>query len=249
MTQEPTGRRAHTGVRPARPHTRLTPEGKRIREVLTYSRRSSRFTSRQQEAWDAHHHAWWIPDEAIDEPGFELRSWFGREAPLVVEIGAGVGEATAELAAARPSYDVLAFEVWVPGIADTMYRLDLAGATNVRLMSIDAVWSVEHLLAEESIAELWTFFPDPWPKKRHERRRLVNPDFAHVAASRLVPGGLWRLATDWADYADQMVAVLDAERLLEGGRTPRWDERPLTRFERRGLDEGRPATDLTYRRV
>ena len=237
-----------SGVRPARPHTRFTAEGRRVREVLTYSRRGSRFTSRQQAAWDAHHHEWWVPDEAIDEPELDLRTWFGREAPLIVEIGAGVGEATAELAAARPSYDVLAFEVWVPGIADTMHHLERAGVTNVRLMSVDAVWSMEHLLGEESVTELWTFFPDPWPKKRHERRRLVGSSFAHLAATRLVPGGLWRLATDWSPYADQMVRVLGAEPLLEGGPTPRWADRPLTRFERRGAEAGRPAIDLTYRR-
>ncbi len=100
--------------------------------------------------------------------------------------------------------------------------------------------------------ELWTFFPDPWPKKRHHRRRLVNAEFAALAASRLEPGGLWRLATDWADYAEQMQEVLDAEPLLEnvhGGPAPRWDERPMTRFERRGRDAGREITDLTYRRV
>jgi tRNA (guanine-N7-)-methyltransferase len=216
--------------------------------VLTYSRRSSRFTTRQQAAWDAHHETWWIPDDAVDDPGFDVREVFGRRAPLVVEIGAGVGEATAALAAARPAYDVLAFEVWLPGVADTMHWVEQAGATNVRLMSIDAVWSLEHLLAEESVAELWTFFPDPWPKTRHQRRRLVSPEFARLAASRLQPGAAWRLATDWPDYAEQMAHVLGAEPMLQGGVTPRWDDRPLTRFERRGLEAGRPVADLTFRR-
>lgn len=204
-----------------------------------------------RKAWDRHHAQWWIPDEAVDAADFDLRSWFGRDAPLVVEIGVGVGEATAALAAARPDHDVLGFEVWLPGVADTFYRLERAGAANVRLMSLDAVWSIEHLLAPSSISELWTFFPDPWPKQRHHRRRLVRPDFAAVAASRLVPGGLWRLATDWAAYAEQMREVLDAEPLLaalHAGPAPRWDERPLTRFERRGLEAGRTVTDLTYRR-
>ena len=177
---------------------------------------------------------------------------FGREAPLVVEIGSGVGEATVALAAARPSYDVLAFEVWHPGVADTFHRMEQADVSNVRMVSVDAVWSVQHLLAPDSVRELWTFFPDPWPKKRHHRRRLVTPDFARHAATRLEPGGLWRLATDWSDYAEQMVEVLDAEPLLENvhaGPAPRWHDRPLTRFERRGLDAGRSITDLTYRRV
>lgn len=242
----------HEGVRPARPHTGLTDDGRRLREVLTYSRRGSRLNDRQAAAWERRHRGWWIPDDAVDRDDFHLVSWFGREAPLVVEIGSGVGEATVALAAARPSYDVLAFEVWHPGVADTFHRMEQAGVSNVRLVSVDAVWSVQHLLAPDSVRELWTFFPDPWPKKRHHRRRLVTPEFARHAATRLEPGGVWRLATDWSEYAEQMVEVLDAEPLLENvhpGAAPRWEDRPLTRFERRGLDAGRSITDLTYRRV
>ena len=108
------------GVRPARPHQRLTDDGRRMREVLTYARRGSRFTPRQREAWDAHHEQWVVPDEAVDDPAFSLADWFGREAPLVVEIGSGIGEATAALAPARAAYDVLALEVWRPGIADAL---------------------------------------------------------------------------------------------------------------------------------
>jgi tRNA (guanine-N7-)-methyltransferase len=239
-------------VRPARPHTGLTEDGRRLAQVLTYTRRGSRLTDRQAAAWEQHRDHWWVPDEAVDEPGFDVRSAFeDPSAPLVVEIGSGIGEATAALAAARPSYNVLAFEVWRPGIAQTFMRLEEAAVGNVRLLSIDAVWSMEHLLAEGEVSELWTFFPDPWPKKRHHRRRLVNPEFASVAASRLVPGGLWRLATDWPDYADHMAEVLEAEPLLQSvydGPAPRWDERPQTRFERRGIRAGRPITDLAYRR-
>ena len=240
------------GVRPARPHTGLTADGKRLREVVTYARRGSRFSARQHAAWAQYADAYVVPDEAVDEAEVDVAAWFGRRAPLVVEIGSGVGEATVPLAAARPSCDVLAFEVWRPGVADTLHRLDRAGVTNVRLISVDAVWSMRNLLGEGTVHELWTFFPDPWPKKRHHRRRLVSAEFAAVAASRLEPGGLWRLATDWADYAEQMVEVLDAEPLLENvhaGPAPRWDERPVTRFERRGRDAGRQITDLTYRRV
>jgi tRNA (guanine-N7-)-methyltransferase len=239
-------------VRPARPHTGLTEDGRRLAQVLTYTRRGSRLTDRQAAAWEQHRDHWWVPDEAVDEPGFDVRSAFeDPSAPLVVEIGSGIGEATAALAAARPSYNVLAFEVWRPGIAQTFMRLEEAAVGNVRLLSIDAVWSMEHLLAEGEVSELWTFFPDPWPKKRHHRRRLVNPEFASVAASRLVPGGLWRLATDWPDYADHMAEVLEAEPLLQSvydGPAPRWDERPQTRFERRGIRAGRPITDLAFRR-
>ena len=234
---------------PARPHHKLTDDGRRMREVLSYSRRGNRFTPSQAAAWEAHHERWVIPDQAVDEPGFSLAGWFGREAPLVVEIGSGVGEATAVLAAARPEYDVLAFEVWRPGVADTLWRVAEAGADNVRLIAVDAVWSLEHLLGPGQVAELWTFFPDPWPKTRHRKRRLVTTSFARLAASRLAPGAVWRLATDWADYAEQMREVLDAEPALMGGPVPRWEERPVTRFERKGLEAGRTITDLAYRRV
>jgi tRNA (guanine-N7-)-methyltransferase len=237
------------GVRPARPHTGLTEDGRRIREVLSYSRRGSRLSDAQADVWQRRADEWWIPDTAVDEPGFSWADHFGREAPLIVEIGSGIGEATAALAADRPSYNILAFEVWRPGVAETFHRLEKAGVTNVRMISVDAVWSMTHVVEPDSLAELWTFFPDPWPKQRHIRRRLVNQEFSRIAASRLAPGGLWRLATDWADYADQMEEVLGEESLLEGGRTERWADRPVTRFERRGIRDGRPPVDLTYRRL
>lgn len=233
---------------PTRPHLKLTEDGRRMREVLSYSRRGSRFTPSQQEAWDAHHEAWVVPDEAVDRPGFAWSDWFGREAPLVVEIGSGVGEATGVLAAARPDCNVVAFEVWRPGVAAGLAEVAAAGADNVRFCSVDAVWSLQHLVAPASVRELWTFFPDPWPKHRHHKRRLVTPAFARLAVSRLEPGGTWRLATDWAEYAEQMRAVLDAEPGLEGGPVERWAERPVTKFERKGRAVGRDIVDLAYRR-
>ncbi|MFD0807278.1 tRNA (guanosine(46)-N7)-methyltransferase TrmB [Nocardioides caeni] len=240
----------HPGVRPARPHTKVTDDGRRQREVLTYARRGSRLSSpRQQRGWETYAERWVIPDDAVDEPGFAWSDWFGREAPLIVEIGGGVGEATAALAAARPSYDILSLEVWVPGVAESMWRVGEAGASNVRFCSVDAVWTFEHLLAEGSVAEVWTFFPDPWHKTRHHKRRLVNEDNARLIASRLAPGGSWRLATDWLEYAEQMREVLDAEATLEGGVVERWGERPVTKFERKGVAKERTITDLAYRRV
>lgn len=219
-----------------------------MREVLSYSRRGSRFTPTQARAWEAHHERWVIPDDALDEPGFDLSQWFGRRAPLIVEIGSGIGEATAALAAARPDHDVLALEVWRPGVADSLWRIAEAGADNVRVCSVDAVWVLEHVVGRDELAELWTFFPDPWPKTRHHKRRLVDAGFASLAADRLAPGATWRLATDWADYAEQIRTVLDAEPLLTGGPVPRWEDRPLTRFERKGLQAGRTITDLAYSR-
>jgi len=235
--------------RTARPHHKLTEDGRRMREVLSYSRRGARFTPRQQEAWDAYAARWWVPDEDVDDPGFSLAERFGRQAPLIVEIGPGIGEATVALAATRPDCNVLAVEVWRPGVADTLGRVGEAGLTNVRMLGIDAVWTVQNLVEPDSLAGLWTFFPDPWHKTRHRKRRLVTRDFAALAASRLAPGAEWRLATDWADYADQMIEVLDAEPALEGGVVERWDERPVTRFERKGLAVDRSITDLAYRRV
>src|SRR4051794_11274696 len=228
---------------PARPHHRYTDDGRRMREVLSYSRRGNRFTPQQRQAWDAHHEAWVIPEEAVDEPGFRWADWFGRAAPQIVEIGSGVGEATGVLAAARPAYDVLALEVWRPGIASSLAEVARAGATNVRFCAVDAVWMLENLVARGGLAELWTFFPDPWPKTRHHKRRLVDQDFAALAAERLAPGARWRLATDWTDYAEQMATVLDAEPSLTGGVVERWAERPVTKFERKGVEAGRSITD------
>ena len=126
---------------------------------------------------------------------------------------------------------------------------DDALADNLRVLRGDAVDLLTDHIAPASLHGVRIFFPDPWPKKRHHRRRLVQPEFARVAAERLARGALWRLATDWPDYAEQMAAVLDAEPALEGGVVERWTERPSTRFERRGIRAGRPIVDLCYRRA
>jgi len=240
-------------VRPARPHQKLFDDGRTVREVVTYARRGSRLDAKQQRAWDEYAAEWVIPDEAVDDPGFSLESWFGpredgQSAPLIVDIGGGVGEATAVLAAARSAYDILALEVWRPGVAESLARVGAAGATNVRFCSVDALWTLENLVAPGSVSEIWTFFPDPWHKTRHHKRRLVTPANARMIAERLAPGGIWRLATDWVEYAEQMIEVLDAESLLSGGVVDRWDERPVTKFERKGLAKDRVITDLLYRR-
>lgn len=235
-------------LHPARPDERFTADGRRVREVVSYARRGDRLTDKQQRAWDAHAASWAIPNhEAVQ--GLDLAARFGRAAPLIVEIGSGIGEATAALAAARPDVNVLAFEVWRPGVADSLGRVAALGLTNVRFVSLDAAWSFRHLLEAGSISELWTFYPDPWHKKRHHKRRLIDTEFAELVASRLEAGALWRLATDWPDYADQIERVLGAIADLEGGRVERWDERPSTRFERRGIAAGRDVHDFAYRRV
>lgn len=236
-------------VRPTRPGTGVMEDGRRLRVRTTYARRGSRLGTMQQGAWDRHVDEWLIPESAVDQLPFDDARWFPRNAPLIVEIGSGNGESVAAMAAARPAYDVLAFEVWTPGVASTFLHLEEAGVDNVRLLSVDAVWSLEHLIGPGRVAELWTFFPDPWPKTKHHKRRLVSRQFAALAASRLAPGGSWRLATDWPDYAEQIDEVLTAEPSLEGGRTERWADRPETKFERRGVAEGRPITDFCFRRV
>ena len=234
---------------PARPQPGTTADGRPLAVVTSYARRGSRLNNPQQKAWEAHAERWVVPAEVVGEGAWEQGRWFGREAPLVVEVGSGDGESLAALGAARPDLDVLALEVWRPGVAGTLRRLAAAEVDNVRLLMLDAPWFLEHRVAPASLAEVWTFFPDPWPKKRHHKRRLVGSRFAATVASRLVPGGVWRLATDWPDYADHVEQQLAAVPGLAGGRTERWQERPVTRFERRGLDAGRPPVDLTYRRV
>lgn len=220
-----------------------------MREVLSYSRRGDRLTDVQARTWEQYAATWVIPDEAVEEPGFSFAGVFDRDAPLIVEIGGGIGESTAAVAAANPEANILAFEVWRPGVAETLGRIAAVGATNVRLCSVDAAWTIANLLEPESVAEMLTFFPDPWHKTRHHKRRLVNPTNAHAFATRLAPGAVWRLATDWPEYAEQMLEVLDAEPLLSGGQVERWDGRPLTKFERKGLRAGRPIADLAYART
>ena len=237
----------HPGTtRSARPHTRLTEDGRRVREVLSYSRRGARLTEKQHRAWQRRAADWVVPEELVESAGFRWPDVFGREAPLVVEIGSGIGETAAAYAAAHPEHDVLALEVWQPGMAELLHRADEAGADNVRVLGLDAVWALGHIFEPDSIHELWTLFPDPWPKARHHKRRIVTAAFAELVVAALRPGGVWRLATDWPPYAERMREVLDEQPALTGGEAPRWQERPLTKFERRGIAAGRPVVDLAY---
>ncbi len=228
------------------------------RDVVSYVRRSGRMNASQQRAWDAHHDAWVVelpsgerqtsvaPDARVD-----WTAVFGREAPLKVEIGSGSGHAITALAEAMPESSLVAFEVFTPAVASTLGRLARHGVTNVRVVVADGAQALATVFGEGSVSELWTFFPDPWHKARHHKRRLVDPEFARLVASRLTPGGVWRLATDWDDYAEAMREVLDAEPGLANahdGWAPRFALRPVTRYERRGLDAGRTIHDLAYTR-
>ncbi|QWC86124.1 tRNA (guanosine(46)-N7)-methyltransferase TrmB [Nocardioidaceae bacterium] len=230
----------------ARPHTRLTEDGRRVREVLSYSRRGARLTEKQHRAWSRRADEWVVPTESVEDGRVSWSDVFGRKAPLVVEVGSGVGETAAAYAAAHPEHDVLALEVWQPGMAELLHRADEAGAHNVRVLGLDAVWALDHLFEPGSVHELWTFFPDPWPKARHHKRRIVTPAFTGRVATVLRPGGTWRLATDWPPYAEWMTEVIGEEPRLRGGVVERWTERPATKFERRGRAAERPVVDLAY---
>lgn len=211
----------------------------------------------QQRAWDTLRERWVLdlpPGERVTSVAEGTRidpdAVFGRPGPLLVEIGSGNGDVVAAVAQARPEANLLAFEVFEPAVASTLSKLQRAGVTNVRLAVADGAQALPGL-PDASITELWTFFPDPWHKARHHKRRLVNPDFAAVVADKLVHGGLWRLATDWADYAEHVREVLAGEpRLLPGpDPAPRWEQRPVTRYEARGIAAGREIVDLCYRRA
>lgn len=184
------------------------------------------------------------------DPGFrlDLPTLFGRQAPLVVEVGSGSGDALRAGAQARPDWDFLAVEVWRPGIAQTLARMGSSPLSNVRFVEADAAQALATMLRRGAAHEVWTFFPDPWPKARHHKRRLIQPAFVDTVHRVLEPGGHWRIATDWADYAEHLHEVLDPDTRWTLVSTDRAPLRPQTRFELKGRDAGRDIVDLAYRR-
>ena len=190
------------------------------------------------------------------DAGVDWAAEFGRDAPVMVEIGAGRGEALAALAQAHPDANVVAFEVFQPAAASALSLLAREGVHNARIVLADGSQGLRRLFEPGGLAQLWTFFPDPWHKARHHKRRLVDPDFAALAASRLAPGAHWRLATDWEDYAWAMREVLDVAPGLSPapdadaeGWAPRYPARPVTKYEARGMQAGRRIHDLDYIRT
>lgn len=235
------------------------PDRETHREVLSFVRRSTRMNDSQARAWREAGPRYVVPvarDEtsySIAEQQVDWPATFGREAPLAVEIGSGAGDSLVAMARDRPDLDVVAFEVFPPGMASTVVKLRDADVDNVRLVDGNGVQGLERLFAAGSLAQVWVFFPDPWPKSRHRKRRLVQPEFADLVASRLQPGGSLRLATDWAPYAEEMRRVLDPHPDLVNvhGDGDGWAPspgRPVTRFEGRGRDAGHTIRDLHYRR-
>jgi len=174
---------------------------------------------------------------------------FGRQAPRVLEIGFGMGDATAKIAAARPDIDFLGIEVHPPGVGALLKRIGELGLANLRIVQHDAVEVLEQMIAPISLAGVHVFFPDPWHKLRHHKRRLVQPAFVHLLSSRLAPGATLHCATDWENYAAQMLEVLSAEPSLRNtaaGYAERPALRPLTKFENRGLGLGHGVWDLVF---
>lgn len=177
---------------------------------------------------------------------------FRRQAPLVLEIGFGMGEATAAMAEADPDRDVLAVDVHTPGVGALLHDVVARGLVNVRVLLGDAVDVLNDMLGPASLDEIRVYFPDPWPKVRHHKRRLIDDSFASLVASRLAPGGRLHFATDWAPYADRVLAVTEAEpaftnpygRNPYGGFAPRPAHRPVTRFERQGIAKGHEVFDI-----
>jgi tRNA (guanine-N7-)-methyltransferase len=223
---------------------------RRLRPVRSYVLRQGRLTDAQARALKA---LW--PVYGIDEADTPLdcRQLFGREAPLVVEVGFGDGAATWRMAQAEPDKNFIGIEVHQPGVGRLLQALDARQLDNVRIARADAVDFIRDRLAPDSISELRIYFPDPWPKKRHHKRRIVQAAFLDLLAARLAPGAILHLATDWEPYAEHMLEVLEAHpdfvnQSPDGGYSerPRW--RPVTKFERRGDRLGHTSHDLVYRR-
>ncbi len=182
----------------------------------------------------------------------DLDSLFGRAAPRILEIGFGMGETTATIAQEHPENDYLGIEVHTPGVGSLLKRIADLRLENLRIIQHDAVEVVEHMIAPAALAGVHVFFPDPWPKKRHHKRRLIQPAFVALLASRMKPGACVHTCTDWEEYAERMLEVLSAEPALRNtasGYANRPEARPETKFERRGLALGHRVWDLVFRKV
>ncbi|SMC28579.1 tRNA (guanine-N(7)-)-methyltransferase [Andreprevotia lacus DSM 23236] len=219
-----------------------------MRRIRSFVLRQGHLSAGQERALNEFGPRFMIPyaAEALD-----LDAAFGRSVPRVLEIGFGMGQATAEIAVGRPDSDFLCVEVHTPGVGSLLKLIGEQGIGNIRIVQHDAVEVLEHMLQPGCLDGVHIYFPDPWHKKRHNKRRLVQPDFVKQLVSRIKPGGYLHLATDWEDYAIQMLEVLSAEPALENtadGYAPRPDYRPLTKFENRGINLGHGVWDLVFKR-
>jgi tRNA (guanine-N7-)-methyltransferase len=221
------------------------------RRVRSYVLRAGRMGTGQQRALRELAPRYVLP---FAEQRIDARAVFGRSAPLILEIGFGMGDATAAIAAASPQIDLLGVEVHPPGVGALLRQIQARQLSNVRIVQHDVVAELEHKIAPGALAGAMVFFPDPWPKKRHHKRRLIQPAFAALLASRLAPGATLHLATDWEPYAQHMWDVLEAQPLLHNvagprGTVPRPEWRRQTHFETRGQKLGHGVWDLLYRRT
>ena len=223
----------------------MTTEQPRIR---SYVLRQGRVSNAQRRAHDT-----LLPRLGIEfsEAPLDLNAVFGRSAPRILEIGCGMGETTVAIAAAHPGSDYIGIEVHTPGVGSLLKQIDEAGLTNVRVIQHDAVAVLEQMIPPSSLDGLHIFFPDPWPKKRQQKRRLIQSPFIALATSRLKPGAYLHAATDWQEYAEQILAVFGAEPALVNTATGFADKpayRPQTKFETRGLKLGHGVWDIVFRR-
>ncbi len=236
---------------PASPDAETSPAASPLhgRPIRSFVLRAGRLGSGQQRALRELGPRYLVPYQ----PGpADWPALFGRDAPRVLEIGFGMGQATAQIAAARPDLDFIGVEVHAPGVGALLREIDERGLCNLRLLRHDAVEVLQQMIAPASLAGVHIYFPDPWHKKRHHKRRLIQPALVELLASRLAPGGWLHCATDWQHYAEQMLEVLGACPALVNsaeGYAPRPELRPLTKFEARGLKLGHGVWDLYYRRA
>ncbi len=250
VTALPGGAESTTGeppIRVQRDDAATTPAPAH-RAIRSFVLRQGRMSPAQQRACDELLPRYGV---ALASP-LDFAAIFGRSAPVVLEIGFGMGETTAAIAAAHPAVDFLGVEMHLPGVGALLRRIDAQRLTNLRVLRHDAVDVVDTMLAPASLAGVHVYFPDPWPKKRHHKRRLLKPVFVRALAVRLAPGGYLHVATDWESYAEEILATLASEPLLRnsaGGYAPRPAWRPLTKFEQRGLARGHRVFDLLFARV
>ena len=224
-----------------------------LRTVRSFVLRAGRTTAGQAKAFTDVGPRFLLPYTA--QP-LDFVASFERQAPSILEIGFGMGEATAQIAALRPQDNFLCCEVHTPGVGALLKRIAEQSLTNIRILQHDAVEVIDDMLPLQSLDGAHIFFPDPWHKTKHNKRRLIQPPLIAKLAARLKPGGYLHCATDWAPYAQQILAVLSAEPLLRntaglhaGGYAPKPDYRPLTKFENRGLKLGHGVWDLVFTRV
>ncbi|KTD48503.1 tRNA (m7G46) methyltransferase, SAM-dependent [Legionella rubrilucens] len=218
------------------------------RTIKSFVLRAGRTSNRQQQGLEQ-----WLPAYELPFDGgmWDWQTLFNREAETVVEIGFGMGASLLTMALRHPEINFVGIEVHRAGLGSLAADLHEQGLTNVRLVALDAVEIFKTRIADASLAGIQVFFPDPWPKKRHHKRRLIQPELVSLLAGKLKKGGFLHCATDWQDYADHMLAVLDNEPALanqqaEGGFSPRPETRPLTKFEQRGQRLGHGVWDLIY---